>query len=198
MEEGRDRDTRHVFRTELPRARDTPVRLAFATLVGSRRFWIRYVIGLPVAALLAAFAHRGFVSIAAGMPVGISLLLLWLSHEFARPRLVLDTDDRTLTIAKPYATAIDAGDVHDLETQLERLGVPVQVYEPPSTALSLDAVRARVIATPVVLFGSVAVVRWAFGPDAFRTGVVAVPAVLLVGSVAYSFWWRHVRWSDRD
>lgn len=186
------------------------------------------MIGLPVAALLAAFAHRMFAPIAAGMAVAICLLLVWLSHEFVRPQLVLDTDDRTLTIAKPYglgtyspievdevervsvvrssrtalvnvsyhgrafskpyATAIDAGDVHDLETRFERLGIPVHVRGPAPTALTLDAVRARVIATPVVLFGSIAVTRWAFGPGALRTNVVIVPAIVLVGSATYSFW----------
>lgn len=187
----KDRDGQRFFGTKLVRVRDTPVRVAFATLVGSHRFWVGYAIGLPVVTLLAAFAHRIFVPIAAGVPVGICLLLLWLSHEFIHPQLLVDFENRTLTksrpygrgtyssmaiddigyvsvvqlghtalvnfhyrkreLSKPYATVIDATDVPAFETRLKRLGVRVHVREPVPIQMPIDAVRARVIATPMVI-----------------------------------------------
>ena len=107
--------TGEVFGVQLDRARDAPTRFAFATLVGSDRLWIGLVIGLPLAFLLLAPVHDVFISLAAGLPIGISLWLMWLSHEFVNPRLSVDTDKRTLTKSKPYDlgqySSVDVDDV---------------------------------------------------------------------------------------
>lgn len=217
-----------VFDTKLVRSRNTPIRFAFATLVGSSRFWFGYVIGLSAVALLAASIHQIFLSIAAGVPFGICLILIWLSHEFIYPKLVIDAENRTLTkskpygggtyssipvddiehvsvirmsgaalvnfhyreieFSKPYATAIDATDVSDFKSQLGRLGIRVNVCEPIP-----NSVWSRVIATPLVILGTIITLWQVFGPDAFLTDAVIVPTIVLVGFVVYSFWQRHVR-----
>lgn len=115
---------RRIFATELLRPRETPVRLVFATLAGSSRFWATLVIGLPIAAILAAHRYRFLVPFAAGAPIGIGLVLQWRSHEFVRSRLTVDVSARTLTKAKPYGlgtySPIDVADV--ARVSIVRLG----------------------------------------------------------------------------
>ncbi|MFC7205433.1 hypothetical protein ACFQJC_18125 [Haloferax namakaokahaiae] len=107
-----------LFGVRLDRTRDIPLRFALSSLVGGTRFWTVVVVGLPLAALLASLAHSLFVSFAAALPIGISLWLLWLSHEFVAPTLAVDTESRTLTKSKPYDSGqyspIDVDDIDHL------------------------------------------------------------------------------------
>lgn len=223
-------DNQSIFGTTLVRARHTPIRLAFATLVGSHHFWAAYVLGLPAVALLAASIHPIFISIAAGVPVVICLFLLWLSHEFIQPQLIINIKAGTLTLSKPYgngtyssidvddiesmsvvqighvalvnihyhelelqkpeATAIDASDVTELISQLTQVGI--RVTEGDSTAS-----WARVIATLLVIFGSIISISQLFGSEAFVTGSVIVPAIVLVWVSMESFWKRHIRSTEQ-
>jgi len=86
----------------LDRARDAPLRFLFSTLAESNRFWFALVIGLPLVFLLLSPVHGVFVSLAAGLPFGIALWLLWLNHQFVNPQLRIDTDNRMLVRSQPY------------------------------------------------------------------------------------------------
>lgn len=230
---------RYVYETCLLRARDTGLRLAFATLVGSFRFWVSFVIGLPIATLLAALINVAFIPFAAGIPFIICLFLQWMSHEFIRPRLVVDAEKKTLTISKAYGLgtyqpidaddldqisivsvgdvsvvrlhfekfqlfkpqsgAIGTGEIHDFKSRLERLGIDVQDRNVPPVPFSIDAVRTRFITTPIAIVGSLLAVWRLFGPDAFWTNTVVVPALMMVGFAMYSYWWRfRLRRADGD
>lgn len=189
------------------------------------------MIGLPIGAFLAALYHPIFVPFAGGMPVGICLLLLWLSHEFISPQLVVDFGERTITkskpygrgmyssidvedidqvsivpigrtalvnlqyktfeLSKPYATAIDTGNVHDFTIQLEQLGVSVHIRESATPLLSLNVIRGRLIGTPVVIVGSTVAIWHQFGCSAFWTDAVVVPMIVIVLFALYSFYRRH-------
>lgn len=124
----RNEDGKRVFSAQLVRFRDTPVRLAFATLVGSFRFWAGLVVGLPTVSLLVALVYTPFAPLAAGIPVGICLWLQWLSHEFLRPDLIIDPADQTLTKSKPYGNGkyrpIDADIVNRVSiVQYDRVAI---------------------------------------------------------------------------
>lgn len=97
-----NRETNAVFGVRLDRVRDAPTRFGFAALAGSDRLWAGLLIGLPLAALLLTPVNDAFVSLAAGLPVGICLWLLWLSHEFVASQLTINADDRQLIRSKPY------------------------------------------------------------------------------------------------
>ncbi len=105
-----------VFTAQLYRLRDVPARFAFAALVGSNRFWAGLVVALPLTLLLASRVSDVFVPLAAGVPIGICLWLLWMSHEFVSPVLTVDTENRALIKSKPYDTGEYAPiDVDDLD-----------------------------------------------------------------------------------
>jgi hypothetical protein len=87
---------------QLNRARDAPLRFLFATLAESNRFWFGLIIVLPLVFLLLSPVHKVFVSLAAGLPFGIALWLLWLNHQFVNSQLRINTDSRTLVRSKPY------------------------------------------------------------------------------------------------
>lgn len=220
-----------MFTARMLRTRDTPVRVAFASLVGSHRFWAGFVLVLPLIAIVAALSHRAFVPLAAGVPLVISLFLQGVSHAFARPRFAIDSGDRTISVSKPFGrgtyrpidaadveqasvvplygmgvvklrfsvtnffkpsyTAVDAAEVADLERELGHVGIDVRVDERNSGLVSLDAVRVRLIATPVAIGGSAVAVYRLFGPDAFWTDAVIVPALVMIALAVYSRWRRY-------
>lgn len=91
-----------TYGVQLARVADAPRRYAFAALVGSDRFWMTVFLGGPLVATVAAAVHAGVASLAAGVPLVLSLWLLWLSHEFVAPTLAVDRAAGTLTKTKPY------------------------------------------------------------------------------------------------
>ncbi|WP_338756534.1 hypothetical protein V9T20_12985 (plasmid) [Halobacterium salinarum] len=150
-------DTDDVYGVQLARARDAPTRFAFATLTLSTRLWAGLVIGLPLACLLLSPVHDVFITAAAGLPFGISLLLLWFSHEFANSQLRVDTAERTLVKSKPYGVGqyspVDADDVgHVSIIQLSDVALVNLHYtgpifsKPPDatiTAAQIDDVKSQ-------------------------------------------------------
>ncbi|KAB1193598.1 hypothetical protein GJR96_09125 [Haloferax sp. MBLA0076] len=177
-----------VFGVRLDRTRDVPVRFAFAALVGSTRGWAWFVVGLPLAALLAAQVHDVFVPFAAAMPFGIALLLLWMSHEFVAPRVTVDYENRTLTKTKPYTdeaySPIDADDF-DHVTILRFTDVALvrfhytrwAVAKPLSTSVSTAEVPA--FESALEQMGVDVAVRDVTVPSPIYARIVATPIVVV-------------------
>ncbi|MFC6952501.1 hypothetical protein [Halorubellus litoreus] len=113
-----------AYGVRLPRVVDAPTRFALAALVGSDRFWMTVFLGVPLGSVVAASVHDGLASLAAGVPVVLSLCLLWLSHEFVEPTLAVDRERGTVAKSKPYGNGeYDAFAADDL------VGVEILSFE---------------------------------------------------------------------
>lgn len=91
---------------------------------------------------------------------------------------------------RPLSTAITTSDIDDLKSQLEQMKIDVFVHDPDASPLSINAARARIIATPIAICGSLVAVWHLFGFDAFLTNAVIVPLLTMGVFAAVSYWWR--------
>ncbi|EMA00185.1 hypothetical protein [Haloferax denitrificans] len=189
-------DVHSTFRTRLARPRDTPTRLALATLVGSDRFWGGLFLVLPFLALAATRVHEAFVPFAAGLPLGLCLWLQWLSHEFVAPEVAVDSAAATLTLSKPYGNGryspVDAADIDRVSiVQLSAIALVRLRYrrrgvsKPAATVIPSSGVaelRSRLAA-----MGFDAPVRRFEPRPAAVTRLVADPAVVRIAATPLAF-----------
>ncbi|WP_157533232.1 hypothetical protein [Haloferax profundi] len=94
-------------------------------------------------------------------------------------------------VSKPLSAAIGASTIDDFEALLKHMDVEISIYESTFPPLTRSPIHIRIVATPIVILGSLSCVWHFYGADAFSTGAVAVPAATLVIYGLYGFVWQY-------